>query len=282
MLQAEGSLPPTFGRVASFAEQGMAKNVPLREMHPVQSLLSYIKQASIFYSKQVKLCFEGNALLFIERSLIYVTDSNSEFTLTPYARKHLEQLKIDANKYTVDIIKDDEYTVWKFRECNTPHIVNWSSKSCSNCHFYAENLLPCVHLYAVWIHHKTVGVRTKCEAGEWRLITRRDEAYDHLFGKCYHLSTLRYIIENVSSVRPVSIESISHDENLPNLALQKKACRGRPQTKRLASNCDNFATGKVQKHPRRKVDDMQEDKQEAGELEAGVQEMQYDVVYEPI
>ena len=32
------------GRVASFAEQGMSQNVPVRSEHPVQSVLTYIKK----------------------------------------------------------------------------------------------------------------------------------------------------------------------------------------------------------------------------------------------
>ena len=58
-MQAEGILPPTFGRVASFAEQGMSQNVPVRSEHPVQSVLTYIKKASVFYSKQVQLLKKG-------------------------------------------------------------------------------------------------------------------------------------------------------------------------------------------------------------------------------
>ena len=167
--------------------------------------------------------------------------------MTPYAYEHLRYLKVEANKYTVDVIKDDEYAVWRKKENNSPHIVNWSSKTCSNCHHYAENLLPCVHLYAIWIHHKTVGVRTKTDFGEWYLISQRDKAFEHIFGKCYHISTLQDVIKTVSSVRPIFLESISHDQEITELKLQKKTCRGRPQSKRYASSCDNFLTGTIHK-----------------------------------
>ena len=62
-LQAEGKLPPTFGRVASFAEQGMSHNVSLRSEHPVQSVLGYIKNSSVFFSKQVHLLLKSSLLI---------------------------------------------------------------------------------------------------------------------------------------------------------------------------------------------------------------------------
>jgi hypothetical protein len=62
LLQENGDVPPTYGRVASFAEQGMAKNVTIREEHPVISIMDYIKDASVFYSKQVQLYNQGNCL----------------------------------------------------------------------------------------------------------------------------------------------------------------------------------------------------------------------------
>ena len=179
---------------------------------------------------------------------MYIIVSQDNCTLTPFAKEHLEYIKVEANMYTVDLIKDDEYTVWRKQENNAPHIVNWSSRSCSNCHLYAETLLPCFHIYAIWIHHKTGGVLTKNSFGEWRKISHREEAIEHLFGKCYLISTLKTIVDNVSNVRPVSLESISLDENCPKITLQKQTCRGRPQIKRLASSCDSFLTGNVQKY----------------------------------
>ena len=61
-LQSRGEAPPTYGRVASFAEQGMSQNVLLREQHPVEAVLTFIKNESIFYSKQVKLLQKGIVL----------------------------------------------------------------------------------------------------------------------------------------------------------------------------------------------------------------------------
>ena len=122
--------------------------------------------------------------------------------LTPFANDHLECIKGEASKYTVGVIKDDEYTVWRKSAMNNPHIVNWSKRSCSNCHFYAENLMPCVHLYAIWINHKASGIPTMDALGQWSILSKNESAYGHLFGKCYLVSTLKLAVENVSHARP--------------------------------------------------------------------------------
>ena len=247
-LQAMGEVPPTYGRVASFAEQGMAKNVNIREQHPVISILDYIKDASVFYSKQVQLSHQRKSRMLkfsIYNMRCLVLENNK--LLTPYADKHLQLLKSEASKYSVAVIKDDEYTVWRKSENYRPHLVNWSLRSCSNCHHYSETLLPCVHLYAVWIHHKAKGLITKTHDGQSIKITTTDDAWQHLFGKCYLSTTLKSVITHVSNVRPVSLDSISQGEIQGSLMLTKKVTKGRPQVKRIASNCDNHRTGKKQR-----------------------------------
>ena len=167
--------------------------------------------------------------------------------LTPYAQKHLDDIKAEACKYTVNLIKEDEYTVWKISENYRPHLLNWSSRSCSNCHKYAETRMPCVHLYAVWLQHKTKGLCTRSPDGTTTIITKSDEAYKHFFGKCYLSSTLKSVIDTVSNARPVSLDSISIDENQGSLMLNKMVKKGRPQKKRKASSIDNHRTGSKQK-----------------------------------
>ena len=106
----------------------MSANVKLREQHPIEAILSYIKKQSIFYSKQVKLYEEGSLLSiyihlkFNELKCIYLESVNKSF-LTPFANKHLTEIKDIANKYSVNIIKEDEYTVWKRDEIYRPHIL---------------------------------------------------------------------------------------------------------------------------------------------------------------
>ena len=222
----------------------MSQNVPLREDHPVQSILAHMKKQSIFYSKQVQLLQKGKNFLvkyICHRHYFLVTEEKR--ILTPYANEYLEGIKGDATMYTVEVIKEDEYTVWRATDNHNPHLVNWSSRSCSNCHFYAENLMPCVHLYAIWINHKAAGLPTKNKFGKLIKITKNDAAYEHLFGKCYLVSTLQESLNNLSNAVPISMESISIDENVPDLALQQKPVKGRTQKKRKASNIDRFQTG---------------------------------------
>ena len=103
--------------------------------------------------------------------------------------------------------------------------------------------MPCVHQYAIWINHKATGLPTKTTSGDSITITKNQTAYEHMFGKCYLVSTLRESLDSISQAIPVSMESISVDENVPGLALQRQSVKGRPQKKRLASSCDHFQTG---------------------------------------
>ena len=54
-------------------------------------------------------------------------------------------------------------------------------------------------------------------------------------------------MSDVSNVRPVSMDSIENTEIDNPISLSQKNVKGRPQTKRMASSCDNFTTGKKRK-----------------------------------
>ena len=40
------------------------------------------------------------------------------------------------------------------------HIVNWHTRKCSNCHYFEERLLSCVHLISLWLNRGA-----KCDDG---------------------------------------------------------------------------------------------------------------------
>ena len=64
---------------------------------------------------------------------------------------------------------------------------------------------------------------------------------------CSENVTLFLLFENpytISNAVPISMESISIEENVPDIALQQKPVKGRTQKKRLASSIDHFQTGK--------------------------------------
>ena len=58
-LQVSQEAPPTFGRITSFVEQGMAENKERRSMTIVKSILDVIRDLSIFYSEQRTLYSES-------------------------------------------------------------------------------------------------------------------------------------------------------------------------------------------------------------------------------
>ena len=164
--------------------------------------------------------------------------NNDRGCLTPFATSHLENLKGKAHEYVVNVVGDDTYHVYIPGKKHLGHVVNWQLKTCTNCHFFQERLLPCTHLISVWLNRGG-----KNEDGG------HDGVYDHLFGKPYFLETLHNSLEDVSSALPWSLESVPHPSvfNVPLQLLHTKAAPGRPSTTRLASSMDNFRTGAKRK-----------------------------------
>ena len=107
--------------------------------------------------------------------------------------------------------------------------------------------MPCVHLWVVWINHKLdfeieCGLNSEGERTTRAMTT--EDAYRHLFDRCYFTETLRSAMNITSSVVPVSLESIPEPSRELVIKLRKvKRGKGRPEVKRKASSFDSCSTG---------------------------------------
>ena len=150
-------------------------------------------------------------------------------------------------------IADDVFFVFRAPTPDKGHVVSWKDRGCENCHYYAENRLPCKHLYAIWIHHKDSGIPGNGTGG--RDVMTAGEAYRHMFGKCYFITSLHEAIQNVALVLPVSLDSIptSTQSGCELRLLKPNVSRGRTQVRRISSSCDSFRTGAKPKRPKSKI-----------------------------
>ena len=79
ILQAAKQVPPTFGRIASFVEQGMSQNKERRTMTIVRSILDMIRGLSRFYSGQRCLYAASGTVHTVNHCMqfIMIADSDS-------------------------------------------------------------------------------------------------------------------------------------------------------------------------------------------------------------
>ena len=163
--------------------------------------------------------------------------------LTPFAMEHLEERKKSAQNYVVNFIADGVFSVFLPEHSHACHVVNFARKTCSDCHYYEEHLLPCVHLVAVWINHLGKESRLLMEDQ-----TDGGSMYKYLCGTPYWLETLEASLPGVAIALPVSLDSVPIPS--PNkVIIQQKTTKtlGRPALKRRASNMDSFKSGSVKK-----------------------------------
>ena len=163
--------------------------------------------------------------------------------LTPFAMDYLEESKQSAQKYIVNFIAGSIFCVFLPDHSHLSHVVDFAKKTCSDCHYYEEHLLPCVHLVAVWINH--LGSESRLMMEEQ---TDERSMYKYLCGTPYWMETLEASLAGVSIALPISLDSVPIPS--PNkLIIQQKTTKtlGRPALKRRASNMDCFQSGSVKK-----------------------------------
>ena len=146
----------------------------------------------------------------------------------------------------VSFIAESIFCVFLPEHSDTSHVVDFSKRTCTDCHYFEEHLLPCVHLFAVWINHASSEIALYGAEKEQRI----DDVsvYKHLCGEVYWLDTLEASLSDVAVALPISLESVAVPE--PDKPLVQKTTSktaGRPALKRRASNMDFFKTGFIKR-----------------------------------
>jgi hypothetical protein len=238
--QEEGTLPATFGRVMSFCEQEQNRYVKERKLHPTDSVVEYTAHASISYATQVETV----------RKIIREIPEEERF-LTPAAITHWEEAKNQARSVTVKIIHFESGLFSTCSDGGRTHRTNFTTRECSDCHCYAENLQPCHHLVAIYMHYKNIGAQDEhyrlfiMEGGEKKYISTYIDALSHLYGRCYYMRSMiaAYDIRNCTAVVPVSYDEASAASTCRTLLKPPKNKAGRPKTKRINSKFDPCGQG---------------------------------------
>ena len=168
----------------------------------------------------------------------------NNLVLTPFAMEHIEEKKKDAQNYVVNFIANSLFSVFLPEQSHLSHLVDFAQRTCSDCHYFEENLLPCVHLVAVWINH--LGKESLLQMGG--TVDGGSSMYKYLCGPPYWLDTLQASLAGVTVALPVSLESIPFPTP-EKLLVQQKTTKtlGRPAIKRRASNMDSFQSGAKRK-----------------------------------
>jgi hypothetical protein len=228
LLQSQGLLPATYGRSMSFVEQGMKENVEVRSMHPLESFVAFTVAESQLFTRENDLA------------------NNTETVLTPFAVQELEKLSNEALRVQVTPI-DTAALLSRTETQNSlrNHLTCWKSRSCTDCHRFAECHMPCKHLVAIWIHlegYSNIVLECQDENFEWICTNNYYFVFRHLFGRCYWLSTMK----EAHRCFPILPVSLANANVLPQDVMTLKIPpprRGRPDKKRRASSMDSFATG---------------------------------------
>jgi hypothetical protein len=232
LLQSEGTLPATYGRSMSFVEQGMKENVEGRSLHPLESFVAFTALESESFTRESARV------------------SKVHTVLTTYAMKELHQLVLEAQRVRVTPI-DTLALLFRTETQNVfrNHLTCWISRSCSDCHCFAETHMPCKHLVAIWVHlnnYNDIVLQCQDENDQWLYTNDYYFAIRHLFGPEYWTSTMQ-AAHMCYPILPVSLTNVNV---LPQDCITLKMPnpkRGRPDKKRKASSMDSFTSGSVTK-----------------------------------
>jgi hypothetical protein len=113
---------------------------------------------------------------------------------TPFASEEYERLKESSKKVQIYVL-DKQQLLFRTQtnDSTRTHCTDWKSRSCSDCHVYAENQYPCIHLFAIYTHvcHHA-GISLECQVGDrWLMSNSWEHAMKHLWGKCYLFETMK-------------------------------------------------------------------------------------------
>jgi hypothetical protein len=222
-LQSRNIFPPTYYKVANFAEQGMSKRKSQRQMDITFSFIDETIKTHAFYEKQM------NLLKIVSSSVDVVSQC-----LVPYAVEHYKNTMLSLKDIKETYHSGDE-VFQTFTHKYRVHKTEWTSKSCTDCNMYSSSGTPCAHLFAVWRDHKGKGILHYNDNNVVKLLDSENmvSCLKHLYAKCYLVDTMRESLNDCEPILPASLDSSYISSQSTILLKKNQAKRGPPQQNRI-------------------------------------------------